>query len=1065
MKTIIRIAALLALACIACAEQNVIWQIGNFDNDDKEFAISGDYTLFTPDFRRGVTFRPGKDDPAKAWPFVHPGLADAWAESRDYAFTILFNLDQPPAGTFTLTIDLADTHGASPPTYQISVNDASDYLRLPEGSGAKRPGASQGKEYVLDLPLPASLFHQGENKIVLRNIEGSWLTYDALKLTNDPSAAMPEPSIESISLNPTALLVRDGSKLKQIVELAVRFSPGASERTAEVRVGDQSSGVQLKPGLLGSAQSEVLVDEVARPTDVQVSVASGSQTKTASCKLEPARHWKIYLQPSSHVDIGFTDHQDKCAERHNDNMSLALDLCDEHPGFKWNTEVAWVEDNYLSMMPDDRKAQFFRLAKEGRIGCEAIYGNMLTGICSHESFIRDLYFAHSIAKQHGIPYDIAMSSDVPSQVWTLPTILAGSGIKYFSAGLNITRGNSVEFFDKSPFYWQGPDGSKVLTWFALRYRYANRLGLTDDVEKAKPLVQSFLKSYERPDYPYDAVLGFGGYGDNRALEAKFADVVDAWNAKYAYPKVIHCRGPEFFEYLEANFKGRIPTISGDGGVYWEDGAGSSALETSLVRQAKEKLASAEKLFTLTGAEYPKADFESAWKNAILFDEHTWGASTAVRDPSNPQTIYQWKVKSQFAYDAAKAADALVQRGLTGLAQEGSVVVFNPLSWPVSGPVSLDGHQFWAENVPAFGYGTYWTNGSNETHTTHRSHVSHSALENQHYRVSFDPATGAIKSLYDKELNRELVDPAAPYGLNQYLYIKGQGKDARPVTGIKNVSIAYRKTPFGESVLISGSAYRTPKWTTEVILYDKIKRIDFINTINKDETFEKEAGYFAFPFSLSKPEFYVELPDGIVRPKSQMMEGGCMQWYCLQDFVAAADDKAAVVWTAVDSPLVTIGDINRETFKSPLPIENGHLYAYVFNNYWFTNYKAGQGGELTFRFSLTSMPKYDPVAASHFGQSVRNPLMAVASHQPLAISHQPFCSVNPGNITIQAVKQAESGGGTIIRLRELSGRDTRATLKGRFNQAWSCNLVEDIQSPLKVTQGKVEIPVRTVWQPY
>ena len=1048
-RCLLLIAIGLLLAAGASAE--VIWQIGSFDNDFKEFAVSSDHTLYTPESRRGVTFRPGKDDPAKAWPFVHPGPMDAWAESRDHAFTIVFNLDQRPAGTFNLTIDLADTQGASPPVYQISINDASDSLQLPKGSGNKRPEDSNGKEYVLNLPLPASLFNQGENKIQLRNIEGSWLTYDALRLTNDPSAAMPQPAIGSISLNPTALLVQDGPKLKQIVELAVRFSPGAQERTAEVKIGDQTSSVQLKPGLLGSAKSEILVDEVAKPADVQVTIGSGSQTKTASCKLEPTRHWKIYLQPSTHVDIGFTDHQDKCAERHNDNTSLALDLCETHPSFKWNTEVAWVEDNYLSMMPDNRKEQFLRLAKKGRIGCDAIYGNMLTGICSHESFIRDLYYAHSVAKQYGIPYDIAMSSDVPTQVWTLPTILAGAGIKYFSAGLNITRGNSVEFYDKSPFYWQGPDGSKVLAWFALRYRWAGRLGLTDDVEKAKPLVQSYLKSFERPDYPYDAVLGFGGYGDNRALEAKFADVVDAWNAKYAYPKVILCRGPEFFEYLEASFKDKIPTISGDGGVYWEDGAGSSAIETSLVRQAKEKLASAEKLFILTGAEYPKADFDLAWKNAILYDEHTWGASTAVRDPSNPQTIYQWQVKSQFAYDAAKAADALVQKGLDALAssgEPGSVVVFNPLSWAVSGPVSMDGQQFWADDVPPLGCRTY------ATPYPSKGEGWGGGLENAYYRIRSDPATGAIKSLYDKQLERELADPSSPYGLNQYLYVKGQGKDERPVTGITDVTIE----KIGNSMLISSLAYRTPKWTTEVILYDKIKRIDFINTINKDETFEKEAGYFAFPFALKKPEFYVELPDGVVRPKKDMLDGGCMQWYCLQDFVAAADDQAAVVWTAIDSPLVTLGDINRETFKSPLPIENGHLYAYVFNNYWFTNYKAGQGGKLTFRFSLTSMPKYDPVAASRFGQSVRNPLLAVASHQPS--THQPFTpiSVSPSNVVIQAVKRAESGEGTIIRLRELSGRDTRATLNGRFTQAWSCNLVEDIQSALEVNHGKVEIPV-------
>jgi len=253
-----------------------------------------------------------------------------------------------------------------------------------------------------------------------------------------------------------------------------------------------------------------------------------------------------------------------------------------------------------------------------------------------------------------------------------------------------------------------------------------------------------------------------------------------------------------------------------------------------------------------------------------------------------------------------------------------------------------------------------------------------------------------------------------------------------------------------------------EFTTEVILYDKIKRIDFVNKLFKDDALEKEAGYFAFPFALSKPEFYVELPDGVVRPKSQMLDGACMQWYCLQDFVAAADDKSAVVWTAVESPLFTIGDINRDTFKSPLPIDNGHLYAYVFNNYWFTNYKASQDGELTFRFALTSMPKYDAVAASRFGQSVRNPLMAVVgtAAQGKMPEKASFCLVKPSNVVVQAVKGAESGNGTIIRLRELAGKTTKATiaLPKKFTKAWACNLVEDQQSELKIDGGRVSVTV-------
>ena len=45
------------------------------------------------------------------------------------------------------------------------------------------------------------------------------------------------------------------------------------------------------------------------------------------------------------------------------------------------------------------------------------------------------------------------------------------------------------------------------------------------------------------------------------------------------------------------------------------------------------------------------------------------------------------------------------------------------------------------------------------------------LENTYYRVTLDPETGAVRSILDKELNRELVDASSPYRFNQYVYVR------------------------------------------------------------------------------------------------------------------------------------------------------------------------------------------------------------------------------------------------------------------------------------------------------
>ena len=46
------------------------------------------------------------------------------------------------------------------------------------------------------------------------------------------------------------------------------------------------------------------------------------------------------------------------------------------------------------------------------------------------------------------------------------------------------------------------------------------------------------------------------------------------------------------------------------------------------------------------------------------------------------------------------------------------------------------------------------------------------MENPYYRVVLDAESGAVKSIFDKELNKELVNTSSPYRFNQYLYVTG-----------------------------------------------------------------------------------------------------------------------------------------------------------------------------------------------------------------------------------------------------------------------------------------------------
>ena len=406
------------------------------------------------------------------------------------------------------------------------------------------------------------------------------------------------------------------------------------------------------------------------------------------------------MAASSHNDIGYTDIQPKCAERHCQNIDTAIDLFARFPEFRWNMEAAWQAENYVHSRSGRRLDDFYRFAREGKLGVQALYCNMLTGLCSTEEACRLTWFAHRLNREKGVPYRSATISDVPSQEASLPMILANAGIRYFSSGVNSDRAyNFVVMQKKCPCWWEGPDGSRVLMMYAYAYAEADQWGLTDSVETARQrAVKRLLELEGRPNYPFDAVFLHGALWDNQPLSARLAEVVAEWNRRYENPRMIFARNDEFFAYIEKRYGDKLPVYRGSAGTYWEDGAGSSARETTMDRYAHEALANGAKFSALAarcGAESPyrAEEINDAWRNCLLYDEHTWGAYCSISEPDSDFTKAQWKIKSQFAVDASKQAGAILAHGTQALASlvrtDGpALVVFNPTNWTRSGVAAV-----------------------------------------------------------------------------------------------------------------------------------------------------------------------------------------------------------------------------------------------------------------------------------------------------------------------------------------------------------------------------------------
>ena len=100
----------------------------------------------------------------------------------------------------------------------------------------------------------------------------------------------------------------------------------------------------------------------------------------------------------------------------------------------------------------------------------------------------------------------------------------------------------------------------------------------------------------------------------------------------------------------------------------------------------------------------------------------------------------------------------------------------------------------------------------------------------------------------------------------------------------------------------------------------------------------------------------------------------------------------------------------------------------------------------------------------FGWSAANPLVPVLRGGPQQGSHPPtaaFCQVDADHVLVTAIKQAEDGGGLVLRLTETAGRSGEVSVTlplCEIDRAWRTDLVERDQSLLKANRHSFTLPV-------
>lgn len=405
--------------------------------------------------------------------------------------------------------------------------------------------------------------------------------------------------------------------------------------------------------------------------------------------------------------------------------------------------------------------------------------------------------------------------------------------------------------------------------------------------------------------------------------------------------------------------------------------------------------------------------------------------------------------------------------------------------------------FRADGVPALGFRTY---DFEPFPAEPPEEIRDGRCSNDHYEVAWDPSTGTIDAIRERGSSRNLLDERSPHRWGQLIYETPEqprsislrdhmglpddlvflqpyyrslhdfydypraGARLRHSSPVDQRVVGASRGRIFTEIASQSSMELFPRITCRLVLDNCFKRLIVIVDIDRIETLEAEGVFVAFPFLAERPLVRVACHGGWFQPEREQLPGSSKDWYCVQKWLDVESDGFHVTWSPLEAPLVQLGALTTGRWLDEILIDNGTIYSYVMNNYWWTNSPASQGGRFRFRYALTSgTGPCDPEAASRFGHDFHLPLSAsIFEAEGKAGRHAAGSLLEgelPANVALIGMKQEEGGDAIVLRFLETGGRPTTfpISLRGkRIHHASVVSPVEEAIRPLKA--GSTGVPV-------
>jgi alpha-mannosidase len=868
-------------------------------------------------------------------------------------------------------------------------------------------------------------------------------------------------------------------------------------------------------------QEEVLestveaIDIAALDTNNQA--AFDASLLKAQANLEPLRptlkHYLIHMTGNAHIDAAWLWTWTETVDQVHFTFANALRLMNEYPDYAFAQSASqysdWMETKFPGTFHDIQER-----VKEGR--WELVGGmwiepdlNMPDG----ESEVRQLLVGMAtLNKLYGRGVRIGWNPDSFGYNWQLPQVYKKSGIDYFvTQKLAANETNPLPF---KLFWWQSPDGSKVLSYFPHTYSNGDLdpARLSNDLVKARTLSPGLAKIMDLygvgdhgggptrtildqgmhwmadgkvvPRMRFETALGFF-----TSVETRISHDSPTWNYKLMAQGAAVLANPPAGEIS-------IPTWRDE--LYFEHHRGTyttQAQQKRNMRESEEWLLNAEKyssLGWLYSRPYPGVELTEAWKKALFNDFHDVAAGSSLgiiyKDAQRDYDQVRWATE-EASSQALEAIDARIDTRGTGV----PILVWNPLGWSRSGVASVEVQMPQASesgisvidaqgkpvvlqvlakdnatgtytllveslSVPSMGY-TVLHAVAGERAFASDLRASGMTLENTFLKVTVDPRSGCITSLYDKKAQFETLAAAGCGNQLQAFQDIPRTDDAwnidpgtldhfTPLTLADSVQLI--ETGPLRAVIRVSRQWQSSKFVQDITLYANSDHVEVANDIDWHETHVLLKA--AFPLAASSNKATYEIPYGTIeRPTTRnnsweqaKFEVPALRWADLGDdkhgFSLINESKYGY---DCRGNVLRLSLLRSAIWPDPNADKGRHQFSYALYPH---------GGD--WKAALTVRHGYE--------YNYKLQAMQVESHGGRLPASHSFVQVEPENLVLTALKKAEDGDGLILRFYEWAGKKTDAQIEvpAGATSATSTNLMEKPEGPaLQITESnRISVPV-------